>query len=486
MKLRPPHPQALVIFGLSGDLAKKKILPALYNLAVQDLLPERYVIIGFGKTEWDDDAMRAHARESVEQHSRTPLDERVFERFAASLTYIAGSAEDADAMAKLKAALDDADRMHGCKGMRLFYLAVPSSAFPVITKAIGAIGANTPGSAVVVEKPFGYSLESSHELTQMIHETFDESQLFRIDHYLGKETVQNLVVFRFANSLWERVWNRDAIDHIELTVAENIDVAGRAAYYEKAGAIRDLLQNHMLQVLAFLTMEPPRALEAEAFRDEIAKVLRAIRPIDPGEAIRGQYEGYRKEEDVDAASQTETFIATRLWIDNWRWDGVPFYLRHGKCLPVRDTEITVVFRQPPDYLFQELELEQIPSNHLSIRVQPDEGIDLAFQAKEPGPGYELQTVRMDFDYDRSFANARAEAYERLLHDAMNGDHTLFTRADATERAWEIVTPLLERPGPLFFYGRDTWGPVQADKLIEPHHWHLRTKATHGGVRPDAA
>ena len=486
MSLRPPHPQALVIFGASGDLAKKKILPALYNLAVANLLPERYVIIGFGKTEWDDEAMRAHARESVEQFSRTPLDEEVFGLFAASLSYITGSAEDPAAMARLKVALDDADQEHGCNGMRMFYLAVPSSAFPIITRAIGAIGANTPGSALVVEKPFGHSLESSRALTHVIHETFDESQLFRIDHYLGKETVQNLVVFRFANALWERVWNRDAIEHVELTVAENIDVAGRAAYYEQAGAVRDLLQNHMLQVLAFLAMEPPRALEAEAFRDETAKLLRAIRPIDPADTIRAQYEGYRKEDGVDAKSETETYIATRLWIDNWRWDGVPFYLRHGKCLPVRDTEITVVFRQAPDYLFQELELEHIPSNHLSIRVQPDEGISLAFQAKEPGPGYELQTVRMDFDYDRSFTNARAEAYERLLHDAMEGDHTLFTRADATERAWEIVTPLLDQPGPLFFYGRDTWGPAQADKLIEPHHWHLRAKATHGGARPDAA
>ncbi len=480
MSLRAPHPQALVIFGASGDLAKKKVLPALYNLAVEGLLPERHVVIGFGKTEWDDDAMLAHARASIEEFSRTPLDEEVFARFAASLSYITGAADDPAAMATLKTALADADDRLGCQGMRLFYLAVPSSAFPVIAKAIGSIGANTPGSGIVVEKPFGHSLESSRALTDTIHESFGESQLFRIDHYLGKETVQNLVVFRFANSLWERVWNRDAIEHVEITVAENIDVKGRAAYYEQAGAVRDLFQNHMLQVLAFLAMEPPRALDPEAFRDETVKLLRAIRPIDPDEAVRAQYEGYRQEDGVDPKSETETFIATRVWIDNWRWDGVPFYLRHGKCLPERNTEITVVFRQAPDYLFQDLELEHIPSNHLSIRVQPDEGISLAFQAKEPGPGYELQTVRMDFDYDRSFANARAEAYERLLHDAMDGDHTLFTRADAVERAWEIVTPLLNEPGPLFFYGRNTWGPTQADKLIEPHHWHLRTKATRGG------
>jgi glucose-6-phosphate 1-dehydrogenase len=481
--LRAPNAQAIVIFGASGDLTRKKILPALYNLAVQGLLPERYAVIGFALSDWDDASFREHARSSIEEFSRTPLDEQVWKAFADSLVFVRGSFEDEAALARLKDALTSADREHGCGDHRLFYLAVPPTVFPVIVSGLASIDANTPGSRIVVEKPFGDSLSSARELTSAIHAAFDESQLFRIDHYLGKETVQNLVVFRFANSLWERIWNRDAIEHVELTVAESIGVGGRAGYYEHAGAVRDLLQNHMLQVTAFLAMEPPRALEAEAFRDETAKLLRAIRPIDPADTVRGQYDGYRKEEGVDPKSQTETFIATRLWIDNWRWDGVPFYLRHGKRLPERNTEITVVFRQAPDYLFRELEMEHIPSNHLSIRIQPDEGISLAFQAKEPGPGYELQTVRMDFDYDRSFDDAPAEAYERLLHDAMDGDHTLFTREDAVERAWEIVTPLLEKPGPLYFYPRDSWGPAQGDKLVEPHHWHLRTKATHGGVGP---
>jgi glucose-6-phosphate 1-dehydrogenase len=474
MALQPPLPQAIVLFGASGDLARKKVLPALYGLHVHGLLPEPCAIVGFASTSWDDDAFRAHAREAVQASSRTAPDEDAWRAFARSLSYVSGSFDDAEAMKALAFTLDEADR-HGCRGGRLFYLAVPPPAFLTIVRGLGEIGANTPRSRLVVEKPFGDSLQSAMELTAAIHPVFSEDQLFRIDHYLGKETVQNLVVFRFANSLWERVWNRDAIDHVQLTVAESIGVEGRAAYYERAGAIRDLLQNHMLQVLAFLTMEPPRALEDEAFRDEKVKVLRTMRPLDPDDVVRGQYLGYREEPGVDPGSQTETFVAARLWIDNWRWDGVPFYLRHGKQLPERNTEIAVFFRQAPDYLFAELELDHLPSNHLTIRVQPDEGISLAFQAKEPGPGYELQTVRMDFDYDRSFEDAPAEAYERLLHDAMDGDHTLFTRADGVERAWEVVTPALDRPGPLFGYEPGSWGPAEADELIAPRSWHLRTR-----------
>jgi len=475
MALRPPDPQAIVLFGASGDLAKKKVIPALYNLAVAGLLPERHCVIGFAMDAWDDEAFRQHARDSVQTYSRTPLDEDVWTRFAGSLSFISGTFDDEAVIGRLKLALEHADRDLGAQDGRLFYLAVPPSTFPTIVKSLASIGANTANSRIVVEKPFGHSLDSAKRLSAEIHTAFDEHQLFRIDHYLGKETVQNLVVFRFANSIWERVWNRDAVDHVQITVAESIDVEGRAGYYEHAGAIRDLLQNHMLQVMAFLAMEPPRSLEAEAFRDEKVKLLQAVRPIDPADVVRGQYDGYRKEDGVDPKSQTETFVAARLWIDNWRWGGVPFYLRHGKEMPERNTEIAVYFRQAPEVLFRELEIDHIPSNHFTIRVQPDEGISLAFQAKIPGPGYELQTVRMDFDYDRSFTHALAEAYERLLHDAMSGDHTLFTREDGVERAWEIVTPILERPSPLFFYKRGSWGPAQSDELIEPHGWHLRTR-----------
>jgi glucose-6-phosphate 1-dehydrogenase len=477
--LRPPNPQLIVVFGASGDLAKKKVLPALYNLAVAGLLPERYCVIGFAKDEWDHDDFRAHARSSIENHSRTPLDESAWKPFADSLWFISGTFDDQDALGRLKTALDRHDGELGADENRLYYLAVPPGAFPTIVHALAAIGANTPDSRIVVEKPFGHSLESARELSGEIHTAFDESQVFRIDHYLGKETVQNLVVFRFANAIWERVWNRDAVDHVQITVAESIGVEGRAAYYERAGAIRDLLQNHILQVLAFLAMEPPRALEDESFRDEKVKLLQAMRPIDPADVVRGQYRGYRDEPGVDPLSETETFVAAKLYIDNWRWDGVPFFVRHGKKLPERDTEIAVYLRQAPDVLFRELEVDHIPSNHLTIRIQPDEGISLAFQAKVPGPGYDLQTVRMDFDYDTSFMHALAEAYERLLHDAMVGDRTLFTRQDGVERAWEIVEPALEHPAPLCSYEPGSWGPAEADELLAPHHWHLRT-------RPDGA
>jgi glucose-6-phosphate 1-dehydrogenase len=475
MTLRPPNPQAIVLFGASGDLANKKVIPALYNLAAAGLLPEHYCVIGFAMSDWDDDDFRTHARKSIEAHSRTPLDEAIWKPLADSLSFISGTFDDVSALGRLRQKLEVADVDLGVDDGRLYYLAVPPAAFPSIVNGLSSIGANTANSRIVVEKPFGHSLESAKALSAEIHPAFDEPQVFRIDHYLGKETVQNLVVFRFANSIWERVWNRDAVDHVQITVAESIGVEGRAGYYESAGAVRDLLQNHMLQVLAFLSMEPPRALEAEEFRNEKVKLLQAVRSIDPADVVRGQYDGYRTEVGVDPKSQTETFVAAKLWIDNWRWDGVPFYLRHGKKLPERNTEIAVYFRQAPDVLFRELDLGHIPSNHLTIRVQPDEGISLAFQAKVPGPGYDLQTVRMDFDYDRSFTNALAEAYERLLHDAMDGDHTLFTREDGVERAWEIVTPALERPSPLFFYKQGSWGPPQSDELIEPHRWHLRTR-----------
>jgi glucose-6-phosphate 1-dehydrogenase len=473
--LRPPNPQLIVIFGASGDLAKKKVLPALYNLAAAGLLPERYCVIGFAMSEWDDEAFRTHARGAIEAHSRTPFDESIWKPFADSLSFISGMFDDEEALTRLKVALDASDRELGTEENRLYYLAVPPDAFPTIVDSLAAIGANTRESRIVVEKPFGHSLESAKALSSAIHIAFDEAQVFRIDHYLGKETVQNLVVFRFANAIWERVWNRDAVDHVQITVAESIGVEGRADYYERSGAIRDLLQNHILQVLAFLAMEPPRALEDESFRDEKVKLLQAVRPIDPADVVRGQYRGYRAERGVDPASETETFVAAKLYIDNWRWDGVPFYVRHGKKLPERDTEIAVYLRQAPDVLFRELEVDHIPSNHLTIRIQPDEGISLAFQAKVPGPGYELQTVRMDFDYDTSFMHALAEAYERLLHDAMNGDHTLFTREDGVERAWEIVTAVLEHPSPLCFYEPGSWGPPEADELLAPRHWHLRTR-----------
>jgi glucose-6-phosphate 1-dehydrogenase len=470
--LESPDPQAIVVFGASGDLAKRKVFPALYALACEGLLPASCTVIGNSRKDWDDHAFRAHVRDSIASFSRTPLDEAVWAAFAPSLSFVGGSADDPATMARLRARLEEADA-DGCEGGRLFYLAVAPQMFPVIVRGLGEIEANTPRARLVVEKPFGDSLASARELTQQIHEVFRESQVFRIDHYLGKETVQNITVLRFGNAVFERLWNRDVIDHLQLTVAETIGVEGRAGYYDGTGALRDLLQNHMLQVLSFLAMEPPRSLEAEAFRDEKVKLLRAIPPLEPDDVVRGQYEGYRDEDGVDPDSTTETYVAAKLRIENWRWQGVPVFLRHGKKLPRRCTEITVVFRRAPDYLFRELGMDHVPPDHLTIRVQPGEGISLAFQAKVPGPGYELQTVRMDFDYEESFKHEPAEAYERLLHDAMGGDHTLFTREDDVERSWEIVEPVLERAGPVFPYAPETWGPEEATELIAPRRWHLR-------------
>jgi glucose-6-phosphate 1-dehydrogenase len=476
MALEAPEPQAIVLFGASGDLARRKVLPSLYALAADGSLPERSRIVGVARSIPHDDAFRAFAREAVESATGGAVDEAVWGRFADGLSCITGDADDGETFARLHerlAAADDEDRTAGC---RLHYLATPPELFATIAEGLGVVGENGPGTRILIEKPFGRSLETARELTERLHAVFDESQIFRIDHYLGKETVQNIAVLRFANSIFERLWNRDVIDHVQLTAAEDVGVEGRADYYESAGAIRDLLQNHMLQVLALLTMEPPRSLEPEPFRDEKIKLLRAVRPIDPADVVRGQYLGYRKEPGVDPNSRTETFVAAKVLIDNWRWEGVPFFLRHGKRLPRRCTEISVAFRRAPDYLFRDLGLDRMPSDHLTIRIQPGEGVSLAFQAKTPGPGYALQTVRMDFDYERSFMHASEEAYVRLLHDAMRGDHTLFTRADGVERAWEVVAPILDDPAPPHTYEPATWGPREADMLIAPRRWHLEGPA----------
>ena len=472
MSLEAPSPQIVVLFGASGDLARKKVLPALYNLSAQGLLPERHAIVGFALSDWDDDAFLEHARASVQEFSRSGLDEEVFAAFARSLTFVSGGFDDAGALKRLATTLEGLDASAGTDGGRLYYLATPPAFFAKIAQGLGAVGQVTPTSRIVIEKPFGHDLDSARELSEQIHGVFDERCVFRIDHYLGKETVQNLVVFRFGNSLFERVWNSDAIDSLQLTVAEEIGVQGRAAYYEDSGAIRDLLQNHMLQVMAFVTMEPPRALEPEAFRDEKVKLLKAVRPLEPSEVVLGQYEGYRDEDGVRPDSTTATFVAARVHIENWRWDGVPIYVRHGKRLARRATEITVRFKDAPRYLYDDFGVEKLNADHLTIRVQPDEGISLAFQAKVPGPGYEVKTVRMSFEYERSFMHEPAEAYERLLHDAMDGDHTLFTRQDGVERSWEIVMPALEQTGEVHPYRPGGWGPAAADELIVPRHWHL--------------
>ena len=482
MTLALPEPQIIVIFGASGDLTHRKILPALYNLLREKMLPERFAIVGYARTEWNDDQFREEARKSIEEFSRTPLEDQYWEPFAESLSYRYGAFDSEKAFHPLHDHLTELDEKRGTEGRRLYYAATPPSAFPVIIDRIAECP-RTEDRKVVIEKPFGHDLASARALTEKVHEVFEESRVFRIDHYLGKETVQNLLVFRFANSMYERVWNRDAIDHVQITVAEEVGIEQRGGYYEEAGVIRDMVQNHILQLVSFLGMEPPASLAPEAVRDEKVKVLRAVRPFSPAETILGQYtagtvEGkplpaYREEDNVAPDSNTPTFVALRAHIDNWRWAGVPFYFRTGKALGRRATELTIMFKEVPTALYDALDgVDNPPPDHLVVRVQPEEGISFTFQAKEPGPGFKPRTVNMHFLYADAFGVEQVEAYERLIHDAMIGDHTLFTRADEVERAWELVTPILDMQGPVLPYPAGSSGPQEAEALIAPSRWHL--------------
>jgi glucose-6-phosphate 1-dehydrogenase len=478
MRLERPPSQALVIFGASGDLTRRKILPALYNLFYDTCLPERFAVVGFARSGWDDDTFRKHARVSVEEFSRRELDEGKWKAFAELLHYVPGSFDAEGSFDALEQELAGFDRAHGTEANRLYYCATPPSTFPLIVERLAECGPQDK-TAIVIEKPFGRDLESAKQLTTVIHEVFDESRIFRMDHYLGKETVQNILVFRFANSLFERAWNREAIDHIQITVAESIGVGTRGSYYEESGAIRDIVQNHLLQVLSFLAMEPPRSLDPDSIRDETVKLLSAVRPLNPDDVVRGQYaagiidgeqaHGYLEEDDVAPDSEVETYAAVRAWIDNWRWSDVPIFMRTGKRLARQATEIAVVFQRPPAYLFEGVGLQPPPSDHLVIRIAPTEGISFDFQAKKDGPGFEPEPERMNFS-DGDTATT-PDAYERLLHDAMLGDQTLFTRRDGVERAWELVEPVLERPGPVHRYPAGSWGPPEAEELIAPREWH---------------
>ncbi|MBI4728010.1 MAG: glucose-6-phosphate dehydrogenase [Acidobacteria bacterium] len=478
-----PPPQTIVIFGASGDLARRKVLPALWRLARGGHLPERYAIVGYARTGWGTDAFRAEAHRAVREAAAASFDEGAWREFEGSLSYVSGPYDEPGGFARLVEHLGGVENERSTGGRRLFYCATPPSAFPIIARRIGEAGAQR-GARIVVEKPFGRDLGSARDLETVLHEVFEESQVFRIDHYLGKESVQAILVFRFANSTFERLWHRDSIDHVQVTVAESLGVEGRGVFYEEAGAIRDMLQNHLLQVLAFLAMEPPRSLEPEAIRDEKVKLLRTIRPFDPAEVVRGQYTAgsagevpapaYRAEPGVAPASDVETFVAARARIDNWRWAGVPFFLRTGKRLARRATEIAVVFREVPAYLFEGQGVAPPVPNHLLIRIQPEEGISFAFQTKEPGPGFVPRVVDMDFS-SRSLEAEALGDYERLLLDAMEGDHTLFIRRDEVERAWELAAPLLDCPAAMETYPAGSFGPAAADTLIAPRRWHLRAE-----------
>jgi glucose-6-phosphate 1-dehydrogenase len=480
-------PCAVVLFGASGDLAKRKIIPALYEMARLKLLPEQFALVGYSRTEMDDAAYRKDCRSAVEKFARTkPIDQDVLKRLESSLYYHAGDYGDQKSYEALAAKLKEIDGKHATGGDRLFYLSTPPNTFEPIIKGLGAntkiLG--TGWQRIIIEKPFGRDLASARNLNQLLHNSFAEDQVFRIDHYLGKETVQNLMVMRFANAIFEPIWNYKYIDHVQITVSETLGVGSRGGYYDKSGATRDMVQNHMFQLMALCAMEPPTALDAISIRDEKVKVFRSVRPIRPKSVddftVRGQYTageangektaGYLKEKDVPADSSTETFTAMKLFIDNWRWSGTPFYLRTGKFMPEKLSEIIVRFRSPPMTLFQKQCESPVYPNDLVIRVQPEEGIGLRMNGKVPGGALQIKPVRLDFEYKTTFNVEPPEAYERLIHDAMVGDQTLFIRGDEAEAAWAVIDPIEtgwrdsgKKPEQ---YAPGTWGPKRAAQLIE--------------------
>jgi glucose-6-phosphate 1-dehydrogenase len=463
--------QDIVIFGATGSLARLKLFPALYDLTVDNQMPPAGKIIGLARSKVDLEAFKDLAKQSIQQHARNHFDEETWHRLAERLQYFALDENGHD---NLKGALS--------QSQRLVYLAIPPSAFGDTVRAL-ARNDLIRGTRLLIEKPFGRDLQSAIDLDRELRDVLEENQIFRIDHYLGKETVQNILVFRFGNSVFERVWNRDAIDHIEVTMAESDGVDGRGAFYEEVGALRDVVQNHLLQLLSLLTMEPPASFDAEAVRDEKAKLLHAVKPLDPNQVVRGQYRrgkidgddvvGYLDEKDVPAESNIETYVAARVQIENWRWAGVPIVLRTGKRLPYKATEIEIAFKNVPRSYFGDTATESLRPNTLQLSIQPEEEITFSFVAKIPGPSISVKPVAMNFSYEGNFSAEPAEAYQRLIHDAMSGDATLFVRADSVERAWRVVQPALDSPPPLHPYDAGTWGPKEADRLVAGLDWNLK-------------
>jgi glucose-6-phosphate 1-dehydrogenase len=478
---RTPEPCALVIFGASGDLTQRKLFPALYSLAVRRLLPERFGVIGVARSEMTSAAWRAAMKKAVQQHSRDEFREDVWEGLAAGMHYVASDFASATMDDRLLDTVANLDKERGTNGNRLLYLAVPPAAFETIVEQMGRTRESAkPGwIRLIVEKPFGHDRASAHGLNERLQRWFDESEVFRIDHYLGKETVQNMLALRFANGIFEPIWNRQFIDHVQITVAESLGVEGRAAFYERAGAIRDIFQNHLLQLVAITAMEPPIDFTADSVRNEKVKVLRSLHTPGPKSVVRGQYArgfiegkevaGYREEPGVAGDSMIETFVAAKLYVDNWRWADTPFYVRLGKRLARRETTIAIQFQRAPHPPFAEIAGEGLRPNVLLIHVQPDEGVSLAIGAKVPGQGMQIRTVHMDFLYGGAFRTGLPEAYERLILDAMLGDATLFTRADEVDEQWALVDAIISgwsRDRPSFpNYEAGSWGPSTADDLM---------------------
>jgi glucose-6-phosphate 1-dehydrogenase len=472
--VKPAEPRALVIFGASGDLTRRKLLPALFHCFKEGLLPRAFAVVGYARTTMTDAEFRARAREAVKQFGRVPPDED-WDEFAGMLSYIPGEFASELAMEHLREHLEMLDRERGTEGRRSYYCATPPVAYPQIVARLAESHMHRD-ARIVIEKPFGSDLESAQELNRALHQVFDESQIFRIDHYLGKETVQNILAFRFANGMFEPIWNRRYIDNVQITVAEEIGIEGRGEFFDQTGTLRDMVQTHLLQMLTFVGMEPPVSFDPDRLRDEKVKVLRSMHVCLRDNVVRGQYRGYREEPEVARDSQTETYAALKLEIDNWRWAGVPFYLRTGKNLRRKLTEITLSFRDVPYNVFKGTEAVPPGRDHLTIRVQPDEGITIGLNIKKPGPGMELDRAALEFDYDTAYQGGLLEAYEYLIIEAMEGDHTLFTRQDEVERAWEVLEPVLVNPPPVVEYDPGSWGPVEADDLVLPRHWHVTQRS----------
>ena len=483
---RVPEPGVMIIFGASGDLTSRKLVPALYDLAAQRRLPLEFAVVGISRTEMSHEDFRGRLRESLEEQRSGEVSDDVWESFSHGIFYMPGDSKKAVTYDALKKFLKTLDSERGTQGNRAFYLSASPSLFPAIVERLGEAGMNKGEdggwSRLVVEKPFGRDLGSAQELNSEIRRYFEEAQIYRIDHYLGKETVQNILALRFANGIFEPIWNQHYVDHVQITVAEDIGVGTRGAFYEEAGALRDIVQNHVMQVLCLTAMEPPVAFDAESVREEKVKVLKAVRAIPEddvdGYAVRGQYErgwlwgeeveGYREEEDVEPGSVTETYVALKIFVDNWRWAGVPFYIRAGKRLPKKATEVAIQFHSSPHTPFAHDDTEGLEPNVLVIRVQPEEGLSLKIGAKVPGSGFEVSSVNMDLLYGTAFLEEAPDAYQRLLLDLLLGDPTLFIRADEAEGAWNILAPVMRRWSEhrdVSPYSAGTWGPEEADALL---------------------